>query len=321
MNEMEEMCREKLWALPAWLGWPWHPMKQAGEWQSHDPLAQQGTERWHHPGRHSQKKWCEKQKIVPFAVLQSLHKYLFVQGACVRGQKASPAKCHSGLTQHSAETWATAFHPAGTHCVELTDRHRKLREAKQQADEKVRMWLGDGWGPHVQLVVDIGSVPQQSVHRLSVSVLGRYGESRAAVLQGNRQQMWQVIPGSSNLVFVAAWITAWDDHIFFHNPRPCQRKPLCPATVPLFGIRWRRRTQRGASRHHCDPAGRRRRVRSSLSGESDKNRRSCLLFWQERLSMFVWGMPKRKELKSLVLALCVTKNRPEELHWDKVSGW
>lgn len=254
---------------------------------------------------------------------QSLHKYLFVRWACVWGQKASPAKCHSGLTQHSAETWATAFHQLG-HNVELID---STGSQERPNNKRMKRWgwgwgtAGDGWGPHVQLVVDIGSVPQQSVHRLGMSVLGRYCESRAAVLKGSRQQMWQVVPGSSRFIFVATWITAWDDHILFHNQRPCQRKPLCPAAVPLFGIRWRRRTQKGASRRHCDPAGRRRRGRTSLSGESDKNRRSCLLFWREQLSMFVWGMPKRKELKSLVVALYITKNRPEELDWDQVSGW
>lgn len=44
-------------------------------------------------------------------------------------------------------------------------------------------------GAHVQLVVNIGSVLQQGVHRLGVSILGGDGESRAAILQGSRQQM------------------------------------------------------------------------------------------------------------------------------------
>lgn len=294
-------------------------MKRAGEWQSHDPLVQRGTERWHHPGRNIQRNNLKNKKCTICSVTVTAQIFICTVSLRLRTKGKS---CQMSLRSDSAQcrNLSDRIPSAGTQCG-ANWQHRKPREAKQQADEKVRVGSGDGWGPHVQLVVDIGSVPQQSVHRLGMSVLGRYCESRAAVLQGSRQQMWQIVPGSSRFIFVATWIPAWDDHILFHNQRPCQRKPLCPTAVPLFGIRWRRRTQRGASRRHCDPAGRRRRGRSSLSGESDKNRRSCLLFWREQLSVFVWGMPKRKELKSLLVALYITKNRPEELDWDQVSGW
>lgn len=45
--------------------------------------------------------------------------------------------------------------------------------------------MGGDWETHIQLFVNIGPIPQQSVHRLCVSILGRDSECCATILQGS----------------------------------------------------------------------------------------------------------------------------------------
>lgn len=141
MNEEGETCREKLWDgwwhyLPGLvnLGTGWN--EQAND--SHMTLLCSEEQRGGTILAETYKEIIGKTNA-PFAVSQSLHKYLFVRWACVWGQKASHAKCHSGLTQHSAETWATAFHQLG-HNVELTD---STGSQERPNNKRMKRW---GWG-------------------------------------------------------------------------------------------------------------------------------------------------------------------------------
>lgn len=106
--------------------------------------------------------------------------------------RAKGKSCQMPLRSDSAQcrNLSDRIPSAGTQCGANWQLHRKLGEAKQQADEKVGVLLGDDWGPYIQLVVNIGSIPQQSVHRLGVSILGRNSESCAAILKESKLQMW-----------------------------------------------------------------------------------------------------------------------------------
>lgn len=123
---------------------------------------------------------------------QSLHKYWFCTVSL--HLRAKGKFCQMSLRSDSAQcrNLSNRIPSAGTQCGANWQLHRKLGEAKQQADGKVRvLGVRDDLGPHVQLVVNIGSIPQQSVHRLGVSILGRHGQSRATILQ--RKQAANVI--------------------------------------------------------------------------------------------------------------------------------
>lgn len=70
-----------------------------------------------------------------------------------------PAKSQTCLTQRAAETGEAGFQLLG-HCV----------SGEREGET------------HIQLVVNIGSILQQGVHHLGVSILRCDGESRATVL-------------------------------------------------------------------------------------------------------------------------------------------
>lgn len=104
---------------------------------------------------------------------------------------------------------------------------------------------------HMQLVVNVGSVLQQGLHHLGVSVLRGRGEGAAPVLPQEKHNNVRTPP----------------------RPR-CQAESVSrdvgTPIVPSSGTRWRLRTQRAASRRHRVPAGRRRTARRSPSGGGGK---------------------------------------------------
>lgn len=64
------------------------------------------------------------------------------------------------------------------------------------------------------------------------------------------------------LLVSTLWITVWDDSIAAASITPSVTKTVTCVNVhrciPLSGIQWRHRTQRGASQRHCDRAARQR---------------------------------------------------------------
>lgn len=171
------------------------------------------------------------------------------------------------LTQQSTETWVTGFCHLGRY-VPLT-----IMLLSDRDD------IGGQKGAHIQLVMNVGSIPQQRVHHLGVSVLRGSSESCATFLpqkthtHKKTRRRWhngvlhaaekisKRLQWRTSTYFVTAflsvspnevpWISVWEYSIATGDT-------IMLCCIPLSGVQWRHQIQRAASQHHYDPAGRQR---------------------------------------------------------------